>query len=84
MKITILTLFPEMFDSFLNTESDYLQLDYLFNAIHKDNNCNEYHYFKSYSLCQMLLEKRKETELDWKLPEFIDNTISMKKRKEIA
>lgn len=71
-------------DSFLKNKNDYLQLDYMIRAIHDDNEYNTYHLFKLYSLCQMFLENKKETELDNKLPQFLDNTFSETKRKEIA
>lgn len=74
-----------LFDNYLDTKDDYLQLDYLVNSLHKDNEYNEYHYFKSYSLCQMLLENSRETELDWKLTEFInDESLSTEKKEKIT
>ena len=83
--IKVLKKWGELFDGFLNAKDDYLKLDYLFNALYKDNEYNEYHYFKAYSLCQMMLENRGETELDWKLPEFIDdNSLSSEKKENIA
>lgn len=80
--INVLKKWGELFDNFLNSKEDYLQLDYLFNSLHKDNEYNEYHYFKSYSLCQMLLENTRETELDWKLPEFINDDSFTTEQKE--
>jgi len=59
-----------LFDSFLHDKSDFLLFDYLINSIHKDSEYNEYHLMKSYSLCQLFLEKEHETELDIKLPYF--------------
>lgn len=63
----------ELFDRFLVDKNDYLQLNYLFDSIHKDKNYNEYHLFKAYALCQLFLEKNREKELDYKLPLLIEN-----------
>lgn len=79
----------KIFDDFLISRNDYLQLDYLINSFFKDNDYNEYHFFKLYSLCQLFLEKEKEHELDRKLVIFLDddypgelkNIIPMKLRK---
>lgn len=60
-----------LFDSFLQDKNDYLLFDYLVNSIHRDNEYNEYHLMKSYSLCQLFLEKERESELDTKLPYFL-------------
>lgn len=60
-----------LFDAFLATKNDYLLFDYLANTIHKDNEYNENHLMKSYSLCQLFLEREKEMELDSKLPQFL-------------
>lgn len=61
----------KLFDTFLQNKNDYLLFDYLTNSIHKDNEHNEYHLMKSYSLCQLFLEKEHENELDDKLPFFL-------------
>lgn len=37
-----------------------------------------------HSLCQLFLEKSKESELDWKLPQFLDRDYSLEERNEIA
>lgn len=74
----------QLFDIFLKYKNDYLQLDYLMNSIHTDNDYNTYHYFKMYSLCQLFLEKSKESELDWKLPQFLDHNYPLEERNEIA
>lgn len=60
----------KIFDSFLCSRDDFLLFDYLVNTIHKDNEYNENHLMKSFSLCQLFLEKQKESELDTKLPLF--------------
>ena len=73
-----------LFDNFLQYKNDYLELDYLINSIHKDNSYNEYHLFKLFSLCQLFLEKQNELELDWKLPQFLDNRYSYEDRKELS
>lgn len=71
--INSLKSWGEIFDNFLLNKNDYLQLDYLINSFFKDNDYNEYHFLKLYSLCQLLLEKEREIELDKKLIAFLDN-----------
>lgn len=66
----------KLFDVFLQNKNDYLLFDYLANSIHKDNEYNEYHLMKSYSLCQLFLEKEHESELDNKLPFFLSCQIA--------
>lgn len=73
-----------MLDNFLEERNDYLQLDFLANAIHENEKCNTYHFLRSYSLCQLLLEKDKESELDWKLPMFLDDCYSTDEKDHIA
>lgn len=73
-----------MLDAFLVERSDYLQFDFLANALHEDGKYNTYHFLRSYSLCQLLLEKDKESELDWKLPMFLDGDYTEDERKHIA
>lgn len=70
----------ELIDSFIVDKNDYLLLDYLINSIHKDNTYNEYHLLKSYSLCQLFLEKERESELDNKLVDFIDEKSEERKK----
>ena len=65
-----------LFDNFLINRNDYLMFDYLANAIHKDNEYNENHLMKSYSICQLFLEKKWEGELDKKLPIFFEHIES--------
>ena len=62
----------KLFDSFLCSRNDYLLFDYLVNTIHKDNEYNANHLVKAFSLCQLFLENRKESELDTKLPQFFE------------
>lgn len=74
-----------LFDTFLQNKNDYLLFDYLANSIHKDNEYNEYHLMKSYSLCQLFLEKERESELDIKLPFFLSHQFASDvERKECA
>lgn len=54
------------------------------NSINEDNHYNAHHYFKLYSLCQLLLEKKNETELDCKLPQFLDQDYTLEERYKIA
>ena len=65
-----------LFDDFLKTKNDYLRFDYLVNAIYKDDEYNEYHLMKEFSLCQLFLEKENESELDKKLPCFFRDVTS--------
>lgn len=53
----------KLFDNFLINRERYLQLDYLINSIYKDNEYNEYHLIKDFSLCQLMLENKCEAEL---------------------
>lgn len=66
----------KLFDKLLQEKKDYLWFDFIVNAIHKDNEYNEYHLLKAYSLCQLFLEKDKEIELDTKLQRFINDSYS--------
>lgn len=74
----------KLFDNFLQTKNDYLLFDYILNAVHKDNEYNEIHLMKAYSLCQLFLENKHEGELDKKLPQFIDNRMNDSERLECA
>jgi len=74
----------QMLDYFLEERSDYLQFDFLANALHEDEKYNTYHFLRSYSLCQSLLEKDKESELDWKLPQFLGTRHTEDEKKHIA
>lgn len=60
-----------IFDNFLCGKADYLLFDYLVNTIHKDNEYNESHLMKSFSLCQLFLENGKKGGIDKKLSQFI-------------
>ncbi len=62
--IDSLVQWGSMIDNFLEERNDYLQLDFLASAIHEQGSYNTYHFLRSYSLCQLLLEKEKESELD--------------------
>lgn len=72
----------KLFDAFLQSKNDYLLFDYLTNSIHKDSEYNEYHLMKSYSLCQMFLEKEYESELDVKLPLFLAHRFASNDEKK--
>ena len=67
-------------DKFLVDRNDYLLFDYLANSLHKDNEYNENHLMKDYSLCQLFLEKNRESELDSKLLQFFDPDDSEQER----
>ncbi len=69
----------QLFDNMLLDKNDYLLFDYLLSAVHEYSNHSEYRFLKLYSLCQLFLEKEKESELDYKLPEFIDFPDSNKR-----
>ena len=70
--ISTLQEWGKIFDGFLCSRNDYLLFDYLVNMLHKDNEYNEYHLLKAFSLCQLFLEKNRESELDTKLPLFFE------------
>lgn len=70
--IDALKQWGSILDAFLQERNDYLLFDYLANSIHKDNEYNENHLMKDYSLCQLFLEKKRESELDTKLLQFLD------------
>lgn len=70
--IPALQKWGKILDDFLCTRNDYLLFDYLVNTIHRDNGYNENHLMKDFSLCQLFLEKHKESELDTKLPLFFE------------
>lgn len=82
--IKALIEFGELLDNFLCERNDYLLFNYLVNSIHEDHAYNEYHLLKAYSLCQLFLEKDKESELDYKLPELMDDTIPYTQREDEA
>lgn len=73
-------------DGFLISEKDFYQLDYLCNALFEIDvdERNTYHYMKLYSLCALFLEKEREQELDYKLPYFMDLSISSSEREGMA
>ena len=83
-KIETLKYWGKKFDTFLDEKNDYLQLDYLISAICDENNCDAYHLAKLYSLCQLFLENEHESELDKKLPQFINGDYSELERDGIA
>lgn len=74
----------KLFDNFLQAKNDYLLFDYILNAVHKDNEYNEYHLMKAYSLCQLFLEKEHESELDHKLVQFIDDGLDEEEKRLCA
>lgn len=70
---------------FLSFKSnDYLQIDYIARALHDSEQYDTYHFFKLFSLCQMFLENKKESELDYKLSQFLDQCFTEEKRNKIA
>ena len=73
-----------LLDEFLIDRDRYLLLDYLITSIYKDADYNKYHLLKDYSLCQLLLEKDKERELDTKLPQFLPSKMSKNDRQKCA
>lgn len=84
--ISALQEWGKLFDDFLRSRNDYLLFNYLVNTIHKDNEYNENHLMKSFSLCQLFLEKYKENELDYKLPQVItpiDPELDLKRQAEL-
>ena len=67
--------------AFLQEKNDYLLFDYLANAIHKDNEYNEYHLLKAFTLCQLFLETD-NAKIDAKLIHFMNSNLSKRKRKD--
>lgn len=55
-----LILCGEKLDSFLSVKNNYYKLDYLVSPMYRDNNYNNYHFFKIYSICEMLLKSSKK------------------------
>lgn len=83
-QIALLKDLGQKLDGFLLNRNDYLQIDYIARALHEANQYDTYHFFKLYSLCQMFLENKKESELDYKLPQFLDQRFVDEQRLEIA
>lgn len=83
-QIAILKYWGHRLDSFLLNRNDYLQIDYIARALHDVEQYDTYHFIKLFSLCQMFLENKKESELDYKLPQFLDQRLTEEKRNEIA
>ena len=77
--------FGNLLDDFLVDENDFYWFDYLCSELYASeddltpNQCQ-----KLYSLCEFFLEKEKDSELDNKLPQFINDRYSMTDRKKIA
>lgn len=86
--IKSLQYWGKLIDNFLVNQNDYLQLDYLINSVHKDNEYNSYHLFKVFSLCEMLLVKNsnngKSIEFDKKLSRFLSAEYTENKKSELA
>lgn len=74
----------KLFDNFLSNREDYILLTYLIDSLYQNRHYNEYHLMKLYSLCQLFLEKNKESELDNKLPLFISNEYTDNEKSEYA
>lgn len=78
--INSLKRWGRLFDNYLESENDYLQLDYLINAVYKDNDYNAYHLFKVFSLFELLLVENKKSgspaQLDKILPLFLPERYS--------
>ena len=83
-KLNCLNFWGNKFDRFLDTKNDYLELDYLIRAIYDEHDYDAYHLSKLYSLCQLFLENEHESELDAKLPKFIDKRYEELERIEIS
>ena len=83
-KIAYLKSWGQKLDNFLEERNDYLELDYLIRSIHDEHEYDAYHLSKMFSLCQLFLENEHESELDQKLPQFIDPKYELSERIEIA
>ena len=79
-----LCFWGKQIDNFLQSRNDYLLLDYLIQNFQDDDDNVFFHFLKWYSLCQLFLEKDKESELDWKLAMFLSNEYSKEERIIIA
>ena len=53
----LLKIIGNRLDNTLVEEADYYRIDFLINAIEKDNEYNQYHFFKTYSLLEFILLK---------------------------
>ena len=76
--IADLIKFGEILDNYLESVEDFLELDYLIDAIYRDISYNAYHLFKFASLIEMLIINPKTKgktcgELESKLPAFLAN-----------
>lgn len=62
-------------DDFISSENDYYKLDYIMNALYKGNDYNQNHFFKSFSLLEMiLLQQNQKTEnIDIILQPFLED-----------
>ena len=81
--ISSLKRWGEILDAFLQEKNDYLLFDYLVNSIYKDNEYNEYHLLKAFTLCQLFLETD-NAKIDTKLIHFMNPNLSKRKRKDHA
>lgn len=77
--IETLKKWGQAFDDFLISPNAYYQLDYLFESIYKDNEYNNYHFFKTYSLCEMLLGTENVEDKDRAISEFLVNQEESKR-----
>ncbi len=79
--------FGDLLDNCLENKNDYFMLDYLCNSLYQvqHDDCSTHQFMKLYSLSQLFLEKETESELDWKLPMFLDThyTADQKRQKAI-
>lgn len=81
--ISSLKKWGEILDAFLQTKNDFLLFDYLVNAIYKDNEYNEYHLLKAFTLCQLFLETD-NASIDKRIIHFMDSSLSKNKRRNHA
>ena len=51
----LLKIIGNRLDTTLLEDADYYRIDFLINAIEKDNEYNQYHFFKTYSLLELIL-----------------------------
>ncbi|WP_159633244.1 hypothetical protein [Erysipelothrix anatis] len=66
-------------DNILNSENDYYKLDYIMNGLFKDNNYNQNHYLKTFTLLELVLLRPNQdiSEIDQLLIPYLDNEYGL-------
>lgn len=76
--ISILSKYGDAIDNYINNPYDYHRFNCLVSSITSDNEYGFYHYFKSYSLIELLLVKSNsdDNEIDKLLNKYIDDDLA--------